>query len=155
MLVVGEGIVEGKAVMKLEDALKLAADNDLDLVQVSSNCDNVVCKIMDYTKFIYRQKKIEKNNRKPSQELKEIRIGNSIADYDIKIKAKQVDRILGEGDKVKVTIFFKGRTIRFVSDGVPMLHKVLNELTSKYSFVKEPKIEGNRVYMILAPSTSK
>lgn len=152
---VGEGIVEGKAVMKLEDALKLAADNDLDLVQVSSNCDNVVCKIMDYTKFIYRQKKIEKNNRKPSQELKEIRIGNSIADYDIKIKAKQVDRILGEGDKVKVTIFFKGRTIRFVSDGVPMLHKVLNELTSKYSFVKEPKIEGNRVYMILAPSTSK
>jgi len=153
--VVGEGIVEGKSVMKLEDALKLAADNGLDLVQVSSNCDNVVCKIMDYNKFIYRQKKIEKNNRKPSQELKEIRIGNYIADHDLKIKAKQVDRILGEGDKVKVTILFKGRTIRFANDGIPLLHKVLNELTSKYSFDKEPKIEGDKVYMILAPSTYK
>lgn len=135
--------------ISLNEAIDLAKDRGLDLVQVNKTGDNVVCKIMDYSKFIYGKKKMAKNNRKKSVELKEIRMGNSISEHDMSIKANNVNRILKNGNNVRVTVFFKGRAIKNVSNGIEMLHNILDKLTVNYEIYCQPKIEGNRVYMIL------
>lgn len=136
--------------MSLDEALNLARSEDLDLVQVSTKDGVALCKLMDYNKFLYSQKKKDKGN-KGKQELKEIRLSDTIAANDLKIKAKNVDRLLGEGDKVKVVITYKGRSIAFITRGVEKLNSFEQMIESAHAVDRAPKIEGNRVYMVVSP----
>lgn len=137
--------------MSMSEALSRARNEELDLVQVSSKDNVPICKLMDYKKFMYAQRKREKSNAKSKQELKEIRLSDVIADNDLKVKAKNVDRILGEGDKVKIVIPYKGRAMAFISRGIDKLKTFDTMIESAHSIDREPKIEGNRVYMVVSP----
>lgn len=137
--------------MSLESALNLARDEELDLVQVSSKDGVAICKIMDYRKFLYSQKKKDKINAHNKQELKEIRLSDTIATNDLKVKAKNVDRLLGEGDKVKVVITYKGRSIAFINRGIEKLDSFEQLIEYAHTVDRAPKIEGNRVYMVVSP----
>lgn len=152
-MIVGEET--GNLEVSIDEALDMADERGVDLVQVGKNGDKAVCKLIDYKKFLYDQKKREKNNNKNKQELKEIRFGPAISGNDLEIKAKAASRILSEGDKVKVSITYKGRMISFIGSGVGKLNEFSTFIEGNFTVDKEPKIEGNRVYMILSPKTSK
>lgn len=141
----------GKQVVSLSDAMNRAGDEELDLVQVSTADNMPVCKIMNYSKYLYDQKKREKHNNKDKQELKEVRMNDGIAENDLKIKAKTVDRILGEGDKVKVSIVYKGRLQTFITRGLEKLTKFETFISHLHTVDVQPKIEGNRVFMVVSP----
>lgn len=147
-----DGIVE----MKLTDAVALAEKTGEDVILLNAKGDKPVVKIGDYNKFLYEKQKKEKENRKKarmnSQETKEIRISDAIAQHDLEIKAKNADRMLGDGDKVMLVIRYKGRSIRFIEDGPSKLAQLENLISTEHKIEKTPKIEGNRVYMILAPT---
>lgn len=140
-----------KQELSKEAALSLAEEQGLDLVQVSKTEDTVVCKIMDYSKFVYDQKKKEKHSNKAKQELKEVRLSDAIADNDIKVKVKTAIRILNEGDKVQVTITYKGRMIAFIKRGLDKLLEFEKLIECDHVVDKQPNIMGNRVSMILSP----
>lgn len=137
--------------VSLDVALGMANEQELDLVQMSTNGDIAICKIMNYSKYLYDQKKKEKQHTKPKQELKEVRISDGIADNDLKTKANNVCRILDEGDKVKVTITYKGRAMSFINRGVDKLNNFEKMIEFSHTVDRQPKIEGNRVYMVLSP----
>lgn len=151
--VVGE---EGLTKMTLDEAIRLADETGEDVVMVNNSRDIPVVKIMEYSKYLYDKKKKEKDNRKKSrmssQDTKEIRISDSIAENDIMVKAKNVDRILKDGDKVKITIRYKGRLIRQINEGPEKIKYLVSKVTEEFKVDKEPKIEGNIVSMIIAPS---
>lgn len=111
-----------------------------------------VCKVMDYQKYIYNQKKHAKQAKSAKVELKEVKFNPNIADYDMEIKARTASRILSEGDKVKVTITYKGRTIQFIKSGLEKLEKFNGLVECKHIVDKKPTIDGNRAYMIISPS---
>ncbi len=147
------GLKDGNKNVSLEEALDMAQENNVDLVQMGTNGNVAVCKLIDYSKFCYEQKKREKTLKKNSnkQELKEIRFNDAIAANDLSIKAKSAGRILSEGDKVKVTITYKGRMVAFIKRGIDKLNEFESLIEVNHTIDKEPKIEGNRVYMILSP----
>lgn len=151
--VVGE---DGLTKMTLDEAIRLADETGEDVVMVNNSRDIPVVKIMEYSKYLYDKKKKEKDNRKKSrmssQDTKEIRISDSIAENDIMVKAKNVDRILKDGDKVKITIRYKGRLIRQINEGPEKIKHLVSKVTEEFKVDKEPKIEGNIVSMIIAPS---
>lgn len=136
--------------MPLAKALEIAADNDLNLVQMTED-ETPVCKLMNYQKFLYDKRKAEKNKNKNKSELKEVKFNPSIADYDLAIKAKTASRILEEGDKVKVTITYKGRAVQFIKAGIDKLNKFETFVEHAHIVDRKPVIEGNRVYMIISP----
>lgn len=141
--VVGEGY-EDVGVVSLSKAMKMAEEASLDLVQIAEKDGISVCKIVNYSKFLYEQKKAKKNQQKGQKksEMKEIRVGCNIADHDLKIAAKKANNILDEGDKVKVSVVFKGRQMAFAdTQGPEVLNKFLNEMTN-ISIIKPQKIEG-------------
>lgn len=141
----------GKSIISLQQALSKADEQGLDLVQLSLSDGIPVCKIMNYSKYVYDQKKRDKRNTKDKQELKEVRMNDGIAENDIKIKAKTVDRILDEGDKVKVAIVYKGRLQTFITRGLDKLTKFDTYITHPHTVDMKPKIEGNRVIMVVSP----
>ena len=143
--------------MSLKQALTMAEELNMDLVQLSNNRDVSTCKILDYNKYIYEQKKKERhNNSKNKQELKEVRINDGTADNDLKTKAKTVDRILHEGDKVKIVVTYKGRMIKLADTrGKAKLTEFEPLVIEPHNIDMAPKLEGNRVYMILSPKTAK
>ena len=146
------GTDAGKPVeMSIAEALKMADENETDLVQMSEKDGVAVCKLMNYSKFIYEQHKKEKANAKAKQELKEVRISDGIADNDLKTKAKTASRIMDDGDKVKVVITYKGRSVAFIDRGIAKLEEFEKMIEKNHTVDKQPKIEGNRVYMILSP----
>lgn len=139
-----------------KDALELAETRGLDLVEMSKQPDGTsVCKIMDYGKFMFETQKKQKATKSNKVELKEIRMGNHIAQADLEIKAKSIDRILSEGDKVKVSIVFKGREARSVNSGAVRMETIKTLLHSKFLVDKNVYVEGNRSVMILSPSAPK
>ena len=151
---VDNGDNKGVQLISRAEALQLAEKQGLDLVAL--NDDEIpVVKIVDYNKFMYEKHKKEKENKKKaklnSQELKEIRITESIADNDLKTKAKNIDRILKDGDKVKMSIRYRGRSIKNISGGTEKLKKLLSLVTFSYKIDKDIKTEGNTVSMIIAP----
>lgn len=137
--------------MSTDEAISIARSDEMDLVQVSSKGNIAICKIMDYNKFLYEQKKKEKSNNKVKQETKEIRLSDTIAENDIKTKAKNVSRMLHDGDKVRVVIIYKGRQISFIRRGIEKLNNFDTYIEAAHSIDREPRIEGNRVFMVLAP----
>ena len=146
---------EGAVIVKTVDALRDAEEQGLDLICINNSGDIPVVKIGDYNKFLYEKQKKEKENKKRakmnSQELKEIQISDSIAENDLKIKAKNIDRILKEGDKVKLSIRYKGRMARYVSEGVEKIEELEQLVTFKHKIDKPAKIEGNTVSMVISP----
>ena len=140
-------------VYAIEDALKLAEDRELDLVEISPKADPPVCKIVDYKKFLYMQKKKKKELKAKQSKvvIKEIRFGPNTDDHDFQFKLKHAHKFLEEGSKVKAYVFFKGRTIVFKERGEILLLKFATELEEVGIVEQMPKLEGKRMTMMINP----
>src|SRR6202008_2701668 len=152
---VGENVEVG--VYSIQDALKMAQAQQLDLVEISPNADPPVCKIIDYNKFLYDKKKKEKEmkaNAKVS-EVKEIRFIPNTDDHDFNFKAKHAEAFLKEGNKVKAYVQFKGRAIQFQERGQLLLLKFAERLGDAGVLEGMPKMEGKRMLAIWAPKSQK
>ena len=144
-------------IMSAAQANALAEEQEMDLVKISPNAVPPVCKIMDYSKFCFDQKKREKEAKKNQKvvEIKEIRMSPSIDTNDLNTKVKNACRFLKDGDKVKVSVRFRGREVTHASLGQDLLHRFA-ELCSECSTVeKQPKLEGRQMLMFLAPAKDK
>ncbi len=138
--------------MSLTDAFNIAEDEGMDLVEMSDNNGVSICKLMNYSKFLYEQKKAKKVQKKAV--LKEIKMGCNIADHDIKVSAKKALNILNDGDKIKVMVIFKGRQVMFANEqGKEILEKFLDYFEDGFVIVtKNIKLEGNMVTMQIEKS---
>lgn len=140
-------------VLKIEDALKRASDLGLDLVEVSPNAKPPVCKIIDYGKYKYQlQKKLaEAKKKQKTFEVKEVKLRPGIEDHDYEVKLKSIQRFLGSGDKVKITLRFRGREMTYHQRGMEILKKLEKEIESLAKIEQVPKLEGRQMTMIIAP----
>ena len=147
-----EGNKLGK--MATAEALDIAMDRGLDLVLVSPNPENPVCKIMNYGKHKFEQAKREKESKKKQKvtELKEIRVTPNIEAHDFNFKAKNARKFLEDGNKVKVTVRFRGRELNYVKMGEEVLNKFVEELQEVSTLEKKPFLEGKNMFIILAPN---
>lgn len=141
----------------IEEALRIADEQDLDLVEISPNADPPVCKLTDYQKFLYQQKKKQKEIKAKTTKVvvKEIRFGPHTDDHDYNFKMKHAEKFLEEGAKVKAYVFFKGRTIVYKEDGEILLLKLAQDLEELGKVEQLPKLEGKRMTIILSPKTVK
>ncbi len=150
-LVDADGTVLG--VVPIDEALKKAEDRGLDLVEVAAKGDPPVCKILDYGKYKYeaQKKKNEARKKQKTIEVKEIKMrpGIDVHDYDVKMRA--VRKFLGEGDKVKVTMRFRGREMAHQDLGLKVLNRVRDELEEIVKVELWPKMEGRQMIMVIAP----
>ncbi len=140
-------------IYNLTDALKIADDLELDLVEINPKADPPICKVIDYDKFIYEKKKAEKDklkNQKKTQQ-KEIRFGPNTGEGDLEHKMRSAEKFLKSGMKVKVTVFFKGRTIVHKDRGEILLLRFADELSEIGSAESLPKLEGKKMNMLLKP----
>ncbi len=144
---------EKRGVMKLEDALSLAAESGLDLVEVSPNDDTPVCKILDYGKYKYQAQKKANEARKKQKtvDVKEIKLRPGIDTHDYDVKMRSMKRFFDDGDKVKVTMRFRGREMAHTELGFDLLQKVKTDTEAIAKVEYEPKMEGRQMIMILAP----
>lgn len=149
--VVGENVEDG--ILPLRDAINIAEEQGLDLVEISPNANPPVCKIIDYKKFIYDRKKKQKEIKAKSQKVvvKEIRLGPHTDDHDFNFKLRHAEKFLQEGAKVKVDVFFKGRSIVYKDKGEIMLLRFAQELEEYGKVEQLPRLEGKRMIMILSP----
>ncbi len=145
---------EQLGIMSAQAALRIAEDADLDLVKISPNAVPPVCKIMNYGKFKFEQAKKEKENRKNQKvvELKEIYLSMTIDVGDLNVKAKKTVEMLGEGNKVKVSIRMRGRQMAHATMGIDVMRRFFDLLGGKAVMDKEPKTEGRNILMILSPA---
>lgn len=144
---------EESKIVSTRDALMIAEERELDLVMISPNANPPVCRIMDYSKFLYEQSKKEKENRKNQKvvNLKEVRLSPTIDVGDIQIKANNARKFLTNEDKVKVSIRFKGRQNNNTQVGYKIMESFV-ELIGEIGTIEKPaKLEGNNMTMILAP----
>lgn len=140
-------------VKSIQDALTIAASFDLDLVLVSPQAKPPVCRVMDYGKYRYEQQKKEKEQRKNTKviNVKEVRLSPSIEDHDYQTKLRQAIKFLGKGDKVKATVYFRGRSITHKDLGLDVLNDFIED-TKELAVVEfKPKMEGRNMFTILAP----
>lgn len=144
---------EKRGVVKLEDALALAADAGLDVVEVSPNTQPPVCKIMDYGKYKYQQqkKRAEAKKKQKVVEIKEIKMRPNIDDHDYEVKVKAMKRFFEEGDKVKVTLRFRGREMAHQDRGADLLRRVQDDFEEIAKVEQYPKMEGRQIMMVMAP----
>ena len=148
---VGDNVEIG--VYKLSQALAIANDQNLDLVEISPKAVPPVCKVMDYKKFLYEQKKREKalKSRAAKVVVKEIRFGPNTDDHDYNFKKKHAEKFLNEGAKLKAFVFFKGRSIIFKEQGQILLLRLAQDLEKLGKVEQMPKLEGKRMIMFIAP----
>lgn len=144
-------------VYPIQEALKMAADLELDLVEISPNAVPPVCKIIDYQKYVYQQKKKAKEMKPNASKvvIKEIRFGPNTDEHDFQFKLKHAIGFLQEGSKVKAYVFFKGRSILFAEQGEKLLLRFAVELEDYGKAEQMPKLEGKRMIMMLAPNKKK
>lgn len=147
----GDNVEQG--IYPTEEALKIAKEKELDLVEISPKADPPVCKILDYKKFLYEKKKREKEIKAKAQKTvtKEIRFGPNTDDHDFEFKANHAEKFLKEGAKVKAYVFFKGRSIVFKDRGELLLLKLAKHLEEYGAVEQMPKLEGKRMIMFIAP----
>src|SRR5882762_10437201 len=152
---VGENIEVG--VYSIQDALRMAQDQQLDLVEISPQADPPVCKIIDYNKFLYEKKKKEKEMKAKSKtaEVKEIRFTPGTDDHDFDFKARHAENFLKDGNKVKAYVQFKGRAIQFQDRGQLLLLKFAERLAEVGNLESMPKMEGRRMLAMFAPKGKK
>jgi len=152
---VGDNVQMG--IYPLEEALKIADEQNLDLVEISPKADPPVCKILDYKKFLYDLRKKEKEIKKNTQKVvvKEIRFGPQTDEHDYEFKKKYAMKFLQEGNKVKAYVFFRGRSIIYKDQGELLLLRLAKELEELGKVEQLPKMEGKKMIMILAPLSKK
>lgn len=142
---------EPLGIIPIEEALRLAQENELDLVEVAPDADPPVCRIMDHGKYLYEKRKKSKKTKTHTSTLKEIKLRPKIGQHDFDFKSRHVERFLNDGDKVKATIMFKGREMDFTEQGQVLLMR-LADCHKEYSTIERmPKLEGRNMTMILAP----
>ncbi len=148
-------IIEGEEprLMNTRDALAMAEEQELDLVEISPNATPPVCKIMDYRKFLYNQKRKQKELKAKQSKIviKEIRFGPNTDDHDFNFKLEHARKFLEEGSKVKAYVFFRGRTIVFKDRGEILLLKFAQEVADLGTLEQMPKLEGKRMTIMLNP----
>ena len=151
---VGENIPNNQGIFSREEALKLADELELDLVEVSPTAEPPVCKIIDFNKFIYDQKKKQKEIKSNATKMviKEIRFGPNTDEHDFQFKVKHAEKFLQEGAKVKAYVFFKGRTILFKDKGEELLRKFAEELQDFGKPDQAPMLDGKRMIINLSPA---
>ncbi|BBB92832.1 MAG TPA: translation initiation factor IF-3 [Methylomusa anaerophila] len=144
---------EQLGIISLRDALRLAAEQNLDLVEVAPTAKPPVCRIMDFGKFRYEQQKREKEVKKKQKVItvKEVKIRPNIEDHDFNVKLKNAQRFLDDGDKVKATIMFRGRELSHPELGKQVLVRMATLLKDIATVERDPKLEGKNMIMILAP----
>ncbi|MEO5894030.1 MAG: translation initiation factor IF-3 [Ferruginibacter sp.] len=152
---VGENIEPG--IYPTPDALKMAQDQQLDLVEISPGANPPVCKIIDYNKFLYDEKKKKKEMKAKSKtsEVKEVRFTPNTDDHDFEFKCKHAERFLLDGNKVKAHVQFKGRAIMFKERGELLLLKFADRLKDVGALEGMPKMEGKRMLVMFAPKSQK
>jgi len=148
---VGDNIEQG--VYPIAEALKIAGELNLDLIEISPNAVPPVCRILDYQKFIYQQKKRQKEQKAKSVKIvvKEIRFGPQTDDHDYNFKLKHAKSFLEEGAKVKAYVFFKGRSILFKEQGEVLLLRFANDLEDYAKVEQMPALEGKKMIIMLTP----
>ncbi|MBI1667848.1 MULTISPECIES: translation initiation factor IF-3 [Capnocytophaga] len=152
---VGENVEGG--VYPTRKALEIANELELDLVEISPNATPPVCKVIDYKKFLYEQKKRDKELKAKATKvvIKEIRFGPQTDDHDYEFKKKHGEKFLKEGSKVKAYVFFKGRSIIYKDQGEILLLRLATDLEDYGKVEQMPKLEGKRMTMFLAPLPKK
>lgn len=152
---VGDNVEVG--VYPIQEALRIAREQEMDLVEISPNAAPPVCKVIDYNKFLYEKKKKEKEMKAKSKvsEVKEIRFTPSTDEHDFDFKAKHAERFLQEGNKVKSYVQFKGRAIQFKDRGELLLLRFAERLAEFGQPESLPKLEGKRMMMIFTPKSAK
>ena len=140
-------------VISTADAMKMAEEQDVDLVEISPNANPPVCKLMDYRKFLYNQKRKEKElkAKQSKVELKEIRFGPNTDEHDFNFKLAHARKFLEQGNKLKAYVFFRGRTIVFKDRGEILLLKFVTELEDVGTVEQLPKLEGKRMIIMINP----
>lgn len=150
-LILADG--ENVGIVSIKEALRKAAEAELDLIEISAAGDVPVCKLLDYGKYKYEQQK-RKNEAKKKQkivEIKEIKLTPNIGENDYQVKMRSVNRFLAEGNKVKFNLRFRGREMSYVNLGVAVLDRVKADLTDKIKVEQEPKLEGRQLSLLIAP----
>ncbi len=144
---------EGATVMSTRDALDLARQQGVDLVEISPNAQPPVCRIIDYSKFIYQQKKHQKEmkQKQVKVEVKEIRFGPQTDEHDYAFKLKHAKEFLEDGNKVRAYVFFRGRSILFKEQGEVLLLRFANDLEEFGKVEQLPKLEGKKMFLYMAP----
>ena len=137
--------------LTLQDALKKAEESGLDLVEVAPTANPPVCRIMDYSKYKYEQEKREKEARKKQKivHIKEIRMGPKIGEHDYQFKFRSLEDFLKRGDKVKVTMMFRGREMAHVDLGRKLLDRLSSEISSIGEIEEQPRLEGRFITMVI------
>ena len=144
---------EQLGIMSAKEALKIAEDNDLDLVKISPNANPPVCKIMDYGKYVFDQAKREKEQRKNQKivELKEVQLSMTIEQHDIDIKAKNATKFLLNGDKVKVVLRMFGRQLQNPQMGMPIMEKFASLVSEEGEITSPATVNGRQIIMVISP----
>jgi len=140
-------------ILNIRDAIEKAFEQGLDLVEVSPNANPPVCKIIDYGKYKYQlQKKLaEAKKKQKTFEVKEVKIRPGIEDHDYDVKLKSINRFLSDGDKVKITLRFRGREMAYHQRGMDVLKKLENDIQLIAKIEQSPKLEGRQMTMVVAP----
>ena len=149
--IVGDGIES--TVMPIRDALQLAEEKEVDLVEISPNAQPPVCRLIDYSKFLYQQKKKAKEMKakQVKVEVKEIRFGPQTGEADYAFKLKHAQEFLNDGNKVRAYVFFRGRSIVFKEQGEVLLLRFANDLEELAKVESMPSLEGKKMFLTLAP----
>lgn len=144
---------EKQGVMPVEAAIEAAQEAGLDLVEVSPNADPPVCKIVDYGKLKYeaQKKRAQARKKQKTQDIKEIKIRPNIDEHDYQVKAKAMTRFFEDGDKVKVTLRFRGREMAHQDRGMDVMNRVRDDFAELAKVEFAPKLEGRQMVMVLAP----
>ena len=152
---VGDNVEPG--VYPTSEALKMAEEQELDLVVISDKAEPFICRILDYKKFLYEQKKKQKELKAKQVKvvIKEIRFGPQTDEHDFQFKKKHAEKFLEEGSKLKTYVFFKGRSIVFKDQGEILLLKIAQELEHVGKVDQMPKLEGKRMIMLMSPKKAK
>ncbi len=142
---------EGKnlGVLSVSDAIHLAQESELDLVEVSPEANPPVCRILDYGKLKYQQKKKVQQKKKPKTHQKEVRLRPRISENDIQVKLRQVKDFMEHGDKVLITINFRGREMVHLDGANELMHRIIKECEDSGKVEKPPKLEGRRISMVM------
>jgi translation initiation factor IF-3 len=138
-------------IVSISEALRIADDRELDLVEVAPNVTPPVCKILDFGKYRYQLSK--KQTQKKTMDVKEVKIRTQITNHDLGLKVKNIRRFLDEGNKAKITMFFKGREIIRPELGMKVFERIKELLTGKFNIEQSPKLEGNHITMVVGPKS--
>ncbi|HPW66597.1 MAG TPA: translation initiation factor IF-3 [Salinivirgaceae bacterium] len=149
--------IENQGIYSIKEALRMSEEMNLDLVEIAPNADPPVCRIIDYQKFLYDQKKRLKEQKAKASKVvvKEIRFGPNTDEHDFEFKKNHAIKFLQEGAKIKAFVFFKGRTILFKEKGEILLLKLATELEEWGKVEQLPKLEGKRMTMFISPKKQK